>query len=171
MPNDVTAVTGAGLYTNNAGAPAPKKEMDSETFMHLLIAQLRYQDPSAPMSTNEMMAQTTQLATMEQLTNISTTVTEGFALSMRDTAANLVGKTVTYQLADGEFVTGQVLSIRYDTAVPSVNVDGTDIPLDAVLAVLGATGQQPPQDTPKDPETQDPAPDNSLPETPAPDAA
>src|SRR5699024_6567966 len=111
-------------------------------------------DPSTPMSTNEMMAQTTQLATMEKLTNISTTVTEGFALSMRDTAANLVGKTVSYQLTEGEFITGRVQSVRYDSAVPSVNVDGTDIPLDAVLAVLGAAPTATPDDT-------DPEPDNT----------
>ncbi|XBH22140.1 flagellar hook capping FlgD N-terminal domain-containing protein [Jonesiaceae bacterium BS-20] len=174
MPLDVNAVSGAGLYTNSGGVPEAKKEMDSETFMKLLLAQLRFQDPSTPMSTNEMMAQTTQLATMEQLTNIATTVTEGFALAMRDTAANLVGKTVTYQLADGEFVTGQVQSVRYDGAVPSVNVDGTDIPLDAVLAVLGAAPSTTPDEEaphPDDPDATDPAPDNSLPENPEADAA
>jgi len=45
-------------------ASTAKQEMDSELFMKLLVTQLRNQDPSSPMDTNEMITQTTQLATM-----------------------------------------------------------------------------------------------------------
>ncbi|WP_435299653.1 flagellar hook assembly protein FlgD [Timonella sp. A28] len=139
MSVDVSAVSGSGLYANNSqAAAAPKKELDSETFLNLLVAQLKYQDPSSPMNTNEMMAQTTQLASMEQLTALATTTTENFALSMRNTAADLVGRTVTYVNADGETMTGTVNSVRYDGAVPTVIVDEAHIPLDAVASVVAA---------------------------------
>ena len=49
----------------------------------LLVAQLRNQDPTAPMDTTEMMAQSTQMASMEQLTSLTDTSRESFALQMR----------------------------------------------------------------------------------------
>ncbi|MDF2917484.1 MAG: flagellar hook capping protein, partial [Microbacterium sp.] len=53
--------------TTSAPPPAPKQTLDSEVFLQLLVAQMKNQDPSSPLDTNEMMAQTTQLAMMEQL--------------------------------------------------------------------------------------------------------
>jgi flagellar basal-body rod modification protein FlgD len=78
MSIDVGAVTGtqSSLYTNSTSSTAAKQSLDSESFMTLLVAQLKYQDPSSPMSTNEMMTQTTQLASMEQLTKLSTTMSD-----------------------------------------------------------------------------------------------
>ena len=68
----IEATSAAGMNTGTAPTAAPKQNMDSEVFMKLLVAQLRNQDPSSPMNTNEMMAQQTQMASLEQLTNMST---------------------------------------------------------------------------------------------------
>ena len=94
--------------TPAVAAPAPKKSLDAEVFLQLLVAQMKNQDPSSPLDTNEMMAQTTQLAMMEQLTMLTDTVTESFALSMRQTAAALVGHEASYLDADGTTRTGTV---------------------------------------------------------------
>lgn len=158
MTIDVGAVGNTGLYTNSGAPREAKNELDSETFMNLLVAQLKYQDPSSPMSTNDMMAQTTQLASMEQLTKLTVTASENFALGMRDAAANLVGKTVTYIDGDGEIITGEVSSVRYDSMVPTVMVGEVLIPLDSVQAVVR-------------PELKDPvAPDGAAPEEDTPGA-
>ncbi|WP_333810867.1 flagellar hook capping FlgD N-terminal domain-containing protein [Timonella senegalensis] len=137
-----------GVYTANDATAhagrAPKNQMDSEMFLNLLVAQLKYQDPTAPMDTSEMMAQTTGLATMEQLTSLSTVVQESFALTMRDTAAALLGRTVTYVNADGQTIAGKVSSVKYEGAVPTVEVNGESIPLDAVASV---TDQAPGSDS------------------------
>ena len=41
------------MYTGEV-TRAPKQAMDSEVFMSLLVTQLRNQDPSSPMDTNQM---------------------------------------------------------------------------------------------------------------------
>jgi len=151
---DATATAGANgsasLYTNPAAGAAPaKNELDSQAFLNLLVAQLRFQDPSSPMDTNQMMAQTTQLASMEQLTALNTTSQESFALSMRNNAANLVGKTVSYTDADGNEAHGLVTSVKYEGAVPTVLVNGIAIPLDAVASVTTGTPDAP---APTDPD-------------------
>jgi len=112
--------------------------MDSELFLTLLVTQLRNQDPSSPMDTNEMIGQTTQLATMEQLTNMATMSEENFSLQMRMAAAGLIGQTVSYTNEAGESVTGTAKSVSYLYGVPTVSVDGVDVLLDAISGVVAA---------------------------------
>lgn len=112
-----------------------KKTLDSEVFLKLLVTQLTNQDPSSPMNTNEMISQTTQLASMEQLTALSATSTESFALSMRQTAAALIGHEAQYVDADGATQKGIVTSVSYAGAVPLVTIGEESIPLDAVSGI------------------------------------
>lgn len=159
-PVDTTAVKNAqGLYAG-AGASTAKKSLDNETFMTLLVAQLKYQDPSSPMDTTEMMAQTTQLASMEKLTTMTDTIAESFALQMRDTAATLLGKQVSYTQADGTVKTGVAESVSYKYSVPMVVVGGVEVTLDAVQTVTaaGAPVVPPAPTTPADPDDDTAAP-------------
>lgn len=116
----------------------PKQTMDSEVFLSLLVAQLRNQDPSSPMDTNAMIAQTTQLAMMEQLTAMSKASDESFALQMRSAAAALLGHEVSYTDADGNDATGTVTSVSYAGSVPTVTIGDVTVPLDAVSGVVTA---------------------------------
>ena len=122
-------------------ARAPKQVMDSEVFMHLLVTQLRNQDPSSPMDTNQMISQTTQLAMMEQLTTMAGLDEENFSLQMRTSAAALIDQQISYLNADGVEVTGTARSVSFAGAVPTVNVDGVDVPLDAVTGINKDTTQ------------------------------
>jgi flagellar basal-body rod modification protein FlgD len=90
------------------------------------------------MDTNEMIGQTTQLATMEQLTNMATMSEENFSLQMRMAAAGLIGQTVSYTNEAGETVTGTAKSVSYLYGVPTVSVDGVDVLLDAISGVVAA---------------------------------
>jgi len=106
--------------------------------MSLLVAQLRNQDPSSPMNTNEMIAQTTQLAMMESLTGLSSLTEEGFGLQMRIAATAIVGSTVSYRDAAGVEKTGTATAVSFRGAVPLVTVDGIELPLDAVEGIRSA---------------------------------
>jgi flagellar basal-body rod modification protein FlgD len=117
----------------------PKQSLDSEAFMNLLVTQLRNQDPSSPMDTNQMIAQTTQLAMMEKLTNMDSTNQENFALQMRMAAANLVGHTVSYIDKDGATKTGLASSVSYEGSVPVVTVGDQKIALDSISGVVSPT--------------------------------
>ena len=125
-----------GMSSGAAPTRVPKQEMDSEMFMSLLVAQLRNQDPSSPMDTNEMMAQQTQLAQMEKLTEMSNVAQEQFALTMRMAATDLVGREVSYTNAEGVVVTGAAEAASFANEVPSISVGGTDVQLDHILSIL-----------------------------------
>jgi flagellar basal-body rod modification protein FlgD len=136
MPVD--AVTNSSALYATTPTRNPKQTLDSEAFMTLLVTQLRNQDPSSPMDTNQMIAQTTQLAMMEKLTSMDTTGTEDFSLQMRVAAANLLGRLVSYTGSDGATVTGTPDSVSYQGSVPQVSIDGVSVPLDSILGIATA---------------------------------
>lgn len=129
----VEPIAATGMQSSSTvPATAPKKTLDSEVFLQLLVTQLSNQDPSSPMDTNEMIAQTTQLASMEQLTQLTTMTSESFALSMRHTAAVLMGREAQYTDADGVAQTGKVTAVSFAGPVPLVTIGGQSVPLDAL---------------------------------------
>lgn len=148
MSNDsISAVAASGSTQQLAAARGihdssnkrdPKQVMDSEMFMSLLVAQLRHQDPSSPMDTNQMISQTTELATMEKLTSMEVTATENFALQMRTSAAALIGQQVSWSDADGTKHTGLATSVSFSGGVPQVVVGDATVALDLISGVTSA---------------------------------
>lgn len=132
VQNRSTPKTAADFGTTPTSAP--KQTMDSEMFLQLLVMQLRSQDPSSPMDTNQMMAQTTQLASMEQLTALASLQKEGFGLQMRSAAAALLGQEVSY-VDSGKTVTGIATAVNFSASVPTVTVGGKEIALDSIGGV------------------------------------
>ena len=140
MPIDaLSGATGTTATTSGQPVRAPKQTMDSEVFMSLLVSQLRNQDPSSPMDTNDMIAQTTQLAMMEKITQLTTTGDENFSLQMRIAAAALIGQQVSYSDSDGASITGVATAVSYVGAVPQVTVGGKEVALDVISGVNTAS--------------------------------
>jgi len=134
-----STVVGGGLYSGAAKALDPKAStMDKQAFLELLVTQLRNQDPGSPMDSNALMAQTTQMASMESLTELSTTSRESFALQMRAAAAAMVGQNVSYS-AGKDTVTGLVTAVSFAGAVPTVTVGGKEIALDAISTISSSS--------------------------------
>jgi flagellar basal-body rod modification protein FlgD len=128
------ATQAPSLYSNGA-ARNPKQVMDSQVFMQLLVTQLRNQDPSSPMDTNQMISQTTQLATMEKLTNMDTVATENFSLQMRSAAAALIGSEVSWADKDGTKHSGTASAVSFAGPVPQITVGDATIALDAISGI------------------------------------
>lgn len=67
-------------------------ESQKDMFLKLMIAQLKNQDPTAPMDQKDMMASITQFSQVEQLQNM-TKAMETLSLSQ---GVNMIGKSVEY---------------------------------------------------------------------------
>jgi flagellar basal-body rod modification protein FlgD len=141
-PISATGSAGQASATSSIYEPpatsAPNQTMDSSMFLQLLVTQLQNQDPSSPMDTDQMISQTTQLAMMEQLTSLSSTQTQGFALQMRAAASELIGKQVSYLGDDGSTVSGVVDSVSFSGQIPTVTVGSDQISLDDLTGVAQA---------------------------------
>ena len=130
-----TAVPATATSTANTS----KQTMNGEMFLQLLVAQLRAQDPSSPMSTNDMMAQTTQLASMEQLTSLTSVNQENFSLQMRMAASGLIGKSVGYADANGDPQVGIASAVSFADSIPMVTIGTTSVRLDAISGVASVS--------------------------------
>jgi flagellar basal-body rod modification protein FlgD len=139
----IDAIVGASNttppVTGSTTTNVSTQKLDGEMFLQLLVAQLRAQDPSSPMSTNDMMAQTTQLASMEQLTSLTSVNQENFSLQMRMAASGLIGKQVSYTDADGVAHTGAATAVSFADSIPMVTVGDQAIRLDAISGVASVS--------------------------------
>ena len=91
--------------------------LDKDAFMKLLVEQLRNQSPDKTSDPQAFMNQMTQFSILEQLQNQS-------AFQQQQTAAGLLGHTVSYLDDSGHSVEGLVESVDYTGGVPTVTVAG-----------------------------------------------
>ena len=134
---DAKNVKSTSMYTNKTttDAGSSKSIADQDTFMKLLVAQLKYQDPSNPADSTQFLAQTAQFTQVEKLGQIATMLQAGQLIG----ASSLVGKTVTYQDASGASQTGLVTSVKLNgDSEPTLSVGNTDVLLSKVTEVQQA---------------------------------
>lgn len=141
----VSPIEATQFGMGNQPVRAPKQAMDGEMFMHLLVTQLANQDPSSPMDTNDMIAQTTQLASMEKLNMLSATQDVSLAIQQRTAVSSLLGQQVTS--GGKEPITGVVTAVSFAGIDPVVTVDGKQIPYSQIVSI-GALAKDP--DAPED---------------------
>ncbi|WP_040157705.1 flagellar hook capping FlgD N-terminal domain-containing protein [Mobilicoccus massiliensis] len=132
--------------------------LDADDFMKLLVAQMRFQDPSKPADTTAMMQQTASMAMLERVNELSSNA-EAMSNAVKDltnsndqlmayyagqaveqrmsTAVGMIGANITYaDPADAsKTLDGRVESVKFSTAGPILVVNGKDVPLGAVQSV------------------------------------
>ena len=87
-------------------------QIGKDVFMQLLVAQMRYQDPSSPMDSSQMMAQTTTFTQVGKLEELAKQNAAMLVLQEASTAGAMVGRTATYTDTDGAGVTGKITAVR-----------------------------------------------------------
>src|SRR4051794_22631503 len=103
-----TPPTAASTATPSVDRP---DQMDKDTFLKLLVAQMRFQDPSNPTDPTQFMSQTAAFTQVEKLDQIATQNASLLTLQRSLSAGALVGHTVTYLDERGEVQTGAVSSV------------------------------------------------------------
>ena len=109
-----------------------------DTFLKLLIAQLKYQNPLDPTSGTQFMAQTAQLSEVETLNTLQQQSTQLLTAEQTVEATGLVGRSVTVANPDGTTSTGTVDAVSVDPSGPRLHVAGTTYPLTSLQSVTTA---------------------------------
>ena len=130
---DSQNVSSTSLYTNKLNTNAGSKSVgDQDTFLKLLVAQLKYQDPSNPADSTQFLAQTAQFTQVEKLGQIADMLQSQQLIG----ASALVGAQVTYQDANGMTQTGIVSKTKLNgDSEPTLVVGDTDVQLSKVTEV------------------------------------
>src|SRR6195952_2224430 len=95
-----------------SSVPAKDDLGDKDTFLKLLVAQLKYQDPSNPADSTQFLAQTAQFTQVERLGDIASMMKGQRMIG----ASTLVGKSVTYMDADGAQLSGVISAAKLNGA-------------------------------------------------------
>ena len=138
----MTNSIGAGIPTQTigdvtatkSGAKSPTDAMGSDTFLKLLVAQLKYQDPSKPADGTALLGQTAQFQMVEKLQLLSDQNKALLSEQQASSAISLVGRTISYTQGD-KTLSGVVGSVRLTAAGPILAVGQTDVPMSSVTTV------------------------------------
>jgi len=131
---DIAPVTTS--FTAPTKPPRAGSELGADTFLQLLVAQLKYQDPTNPANSTEFLAQTAQFTMVEKLTQLAEQAETSAVVERNLAAAGMVGRTITWQRTDGTEGEGVVTRAALGPAGPLLTVDGGEVPLDRVTAVI-----------------------------------
>src|SRR3954454_16191096 len=94
MSSRTSGISGTSSAAAAASSAAPDKSKergDKDTFLKLLVAQLKYQDPSNPADSTQFLAQTAQFTQVEKLGDIADLLKSQRLVG----ASGLVGHSVT----------------------------------------------------------------------------
>ncbi|WP_353644819.1 flagellar hook assembly protein FlgD [Mesorhizobium sp. WSM2239] len=95
--------------TANSTDQTSKTAVDYQSFLKLLVAEMKNQDPTNPMDSTQYVAQLAAFSQVEQSVQINTKLDQLLQSSSLAQADALIGRTITS--ADGK-VTGKVAEVR-----------------------------------------------------------
>lgn len=94
---DVNSVSNSGLVAStSAAATASKKAtLDYDTFLTLLVQQMKNQDPTEPMDATEQIAQLATFSQVEQTIQTNKNLENLLQSSTLNQAGTIIGRTIT----------------------------------------------------------------------------
>jgi flagellar basal-body rod modification protein FlgD len=111
-----------------------QQSLGKDDFLKILITQLSYQDPSAPMEDKEFIAQMAQFSSLEQMTSMASDFAKLTQMLMAGEATSALGKSV--EITDGEkVIQGRVNAVSRGQ-IPEILVNGEKYPWEKVTRVF-----------------------------------
>ena len=138
---DGSTQTNGSNTTGNTTKTAAKggSMLDPQTFLQLLVAQLKYQDPSNPVDTSAFMSQTAMLSQVQTMDSMSGTLSALADAQQAQAATGLIGKQVGYLDAQGMPRSGIVDSASLLATGATLSIGGTNVALSSVQNVTNPT--------------------------------
>src|SRR5688572_29300241 len=143
MTTPISGLTGnriSDITNPAASATAAPDAMGKDTFLKLLVAQLKYQNPLSPTDGTEFMAQTAQFSVVEKLDELEKQNAELLSSNRALGASALLGREVVHTLLDGSDVVATVTGVRFDAGGPVLVTGDTEVSLAGVKEVRPAGG-------------------------------
>lgn len=101
--------------------------LGKDSFLQLLVTELKFQDPLNPMSNKDSIAQLAQFSALEQMQNLNTSFNSfvaGQGADSRAAAMGVLGMTVTGVGSDGNQVTGMATKVSFTDGKTMLSLQG-----------------------------------------------
>jgi flagellar basal-body rod modification protein FlgD len=133
------------LKAANASPSAPTRQqggVSRDSFLNLLVTQLRHQDPLDPVENTEFISQLAQFQSLEsqismrdRLEDLVALQESQLALAGLSQAALLVGKHVTWIDGEGNPGEGTIQTVTVENGVMMVNTENGKVPVAALTSI------------------------------------
>jgi len=121
---------------NKTGEAGEKNNLGKESFLKLLVTELKHQDPTKPMEDKEFIAQMAQFSSLEQMSNMNKEIKNLLGSSRASEAYGILGKEVdTFDSVKKTRVTGIVSSVFYKGEELMLKVGNDEVPMKNVHSV------------------------------------
>jgi flagellar basal-body rod modification protein FlgD len=130
---DVSGATATGTTVSKAIADGKKASLNYDSFLRLLVAEMKNQDPTAPKDTSQYMAQLASFSAVEQGVNTNAKLDALMTSMQLSQAHSLIGHTLTG--ADGNLL-GTIKSVEIgQTTSSAILEDGQRVLLGAGVTI------------------------------------
>jgi len=124
-------------------------ELDKDSFLKLLVAEMRHQDPTQPMNDREFISQMAQFSSLEQMSNMNQSIEKMLLRSQSGEAFSLIGKEVeAVDYASQQIVRGLVSGVVYRQDGVKVIIGSAEVSLNDIHAVYLPSNYRPEQNNP-----------------------
>lgn len=141
---EVTATNSYGAYSGLSGSSAGAKknsELGTDTFLQLLVTQMRYQDPfSGGQDMGEFMNQVAQFTMLERVIKLQQTLEDYVASQAPVKALTLLNKTVEVRDENGVIRRGEASKVRFEGGIPLIRVNDQEYFLQDIISVSAEGG-------------------------------
>jgi len=119
------APTSSSTSASTTSATTSAATVDYNSFLKLLVAELKNQDPTEPMDATQYMAQLASFSNVEQVIQTNNKLDDLIQTSYLQQAGSIIGRTLTSP--DGE-VTGTIEEVRvFDDGIVAVLDTGEQV--------------------------------------------
>lgn len=126
-------VPAIGSSTGTQSTASKAQTVDYQSFLRLLVAQMKNQDPTAPMDSTDYVAQLATFSQVEQSVQINAKLDGILQASTFAQAGDLIGREI--ESADGK-IKGTVESVRlYSDGIMAKLTDGQELPVWAGVVI------------------------------------
>lgn len=134
---NVPSATSTGNGAVPAASSAAKAQVDYQSFLKLLVAQMKNQDPTEPMDATQYVAQLATFSQVEQSVQANAKLDKILQASALAQADGIIGRTVTS--ADGE-TSGTVAQVKLGTdGLVAVLAGGEEVAIGTGVTISGGT--------------------------------
>jgi len=121
---------------NKTGEAGEKNNLGKESFLKLLVTELKHQDPTKPMEDKEFIAQMAQFSSLEQMSNMNKEIKNLLGSSRASEAYGILGKEVdTFDTEKKTRISGIVSSVFYKGEELMLKVGAEEVPMKNVHSV------------------------------------
>jgi len=135
-----TSTTAATTTTSASSDAASEATLNYDSFLKLLVAQMKNQDPTEPMDSSEQIAQLATFSQVEQTIKTNTNLESLIQQTSLSQASSLIGQTITS--SDGE-TTGVIASVEINSdGLTAVLEDGTEVVVETGITLGSSSSDE-----------------------------